>query len=73
LVGTVELLLVDDVELLLVDDVELLLVDDVELLLVDDVELLPDGGLDVNVLVDELLPLPVTAIPVTVPGLLDDV
>jgi len=65
LVGTVELLLVDDVELLLVDDAELLLVDDVEPLL--------DGGLDVNVLTDALLPLPVTAVPVTVPGILDDV
>jgi hypothetical protein len=60
---------VDEVELLLVDEVELLLVDEVELLLVE----LLDGGLDVNVLVDALLPLPVTAIPVTVPGVLDDV
>jgi hypothetical protein len=60
-VGTVELLLVDDVELLLVDDVELLLVE------------LLDGVLDVNGSVVELLPFPVIATPVTVPGELDDV
>jgi hypothetical protein len=59
-VGTVELLLDVDVELL--DDV------DVELL---DVEL--EGVVDVNGSVVALLPLPVIATPVIVPGELDDV
>jgi hypothetical protein len=58
LVGTVELLLLlDELELLLV-----LLVDELELLL------LLLGGDDVKVPVLELEPLPLTTVPVTVPG-----